>query len=34
MTGTPAGLAIVDTRDWTIRALDPGDRAQTRLRQQ
>jgi hypothetical protein len=24
MTSTPAGLAIVDTRDWTIRALDPG----------
>lgn len=21
---TPAGLAIVDTRDWTIRSLDPG----------
>jgi hypothetical protein len=24
VSGTPAGLAIVDTRDWTIRALDPG----------
>ena len=24
MTSTPAGLAIVDTRDWTIRELDPG----------
>jgi len=24
MSGTPAGLAIVDTRDWSIRALDPG----------
>ncbi|HEX6700072.1 MAG TPA: hypothetical protein VF101_05015, partial [Gaiellaceae bacterium] len=24
MSSTPAGLAIVDTRDWSIRALDPG----------
>jgi hypothetical protein len=24
MSMAPAGLAIVDTRDWTIRALDPG----------
>ena len=24
VSGTPAGLAIVDTRDWTVRALDPG----------
>jgi hypothetical protein len=24
LSGTPAGLAIVDTRDWSIRALDAG----------